>query len=70
MEYIASFRSFLRKKNRRCLCELAKQIGFIDHAREVFNLEGQIASYKHLVRFNRFMTIFNIFALDLIPIST
>lgn len=34
---------------RRCLCELAKQIGFSQHAREIFCLEGQIASYRHLV---------------------
>ncbi|KAG4070537.1 hypothetical protein HA402_001203 [Bradysia odoriphaga] len=32
----------------RCLCELAKQIGFTSNAREIFNLEGQIASYMHL----------------------
>ncbi|KAJ6638088.1 Transmembrane protein [Pseudolycoriella hygida] len=32
----------------RCLCELAKQIGFTPSAREIFNLEGQIASYMHL----------------------
>ncbi|XP_055296845.1 transmembrane protein 94 isoform X2 [Sitodiplosis mosellana] len=34
--------------NRRCLCELAKQIGFTDKATDLFNLEGQIASYMHL----------------------
>lgn len=33
----------------RCLCELAKQIGFTDGARDIFKLEGQIASYMHLV---------------------
>lgn len=37
------------KKISRCLCELAKQIGFSPNAREIFNLEGQIASYMHLV---------------------
>lgn len=36
----------------RCLCELAKQIGFTEKARDIFNLEGQIASYMHLVRSN------------------
>ncbi|XP_037936476.1 transmembrane protein 94 isoform X2 [Teleopsis dalmanni] len=34
--------------NRRCLCELAKQIGFTDHATDRFLLEGQLASYRHL----------------------
>uniref|UniRef100_A0A1Q3FCQ9 Putative conserved plasma membrane protein n=1 Tax=Culex tarsalis TaxID=7177 RepID=A0A1Q3FCQ9_CULTA len=34
--------------NRRCLCELARQIGFTTHARDIFNLEGQISSYRHL----------------------
>lgn len=33
----------------RCLCELAKQIGFTTSARDIFKLEGQIASYMHLV---------------------
>lgn len=33
----------------RCLCELAKQIGFKEGARDIFKLEGQIASYMHLV---------------------
>ena len=35
---------------RRCLCELAKQIGFSPQARDIFQLEGQISSYRHLVR--------------------
>uniref|UniRef100_A0A182JHX8 Cation-transporting P-type ATPase C-terminal domain-containing protein n=1 Tax=Anopheles atroparvus TaxID=41427 RepID=A0A182JHX8_ANOAO len=34
--------------NRRCLCELAKQIGFSPQARDIFQLEGQISSYRHL----------------------
>ncbi|XP_075158243.1 transmembrane protein 94-like protein l(2)k05819 isoform X2 [Haematobia irritans] len=34
--------------NRRCLCELAKQIGFTDHATDRFSLEGQLATYRHL----------------------
>ncbi|XP_034126448.1 transmembrane protein 94 isoform X2 [Drosophila guanche] len=34
--------------NRRCLCELAKQIGFTNHATDRFALEGQLASYRHL----------------------
>ncbi|KAH8262219.1 hypothetical protein KR038_008136 [Drosophila bunnanda] len=37
--------------NRRCLCELAKQIGFTDHATDRFSLEGQLASYRHLGRY-------------------
>ncbi|XP_040173075.1 transmembrane protein 94 isoform X1 [Anopheles arabiensis] len=32
----------------RCLCELAKQIGFSPQARDIFQLEGQISSYRHL----------------------
>ncbi|KFB34903.1 AGAP000576-PA-like protein [Anopheles sinensis] len=32
----------------RCLCELAKQIGFLPQARDIFQLEGQISSYRHL----------------------
>ncbi|KAL9880064.1 transmembrane protein 94 isoform X1 [Glossina fuscipes] len=32
----------------RCLCELAKQIGFTDHATDRFTLEGQLATYRHL----------------------
>ncbi|XP_055841697.1 transmembrane protein 94 isoform X1 [Episyrphus balteatus] len=32
----------------RCLCELAKQIGFTDHACDRFSLEGQLATYRHL----------------------
>ncbi|XP_062539396.1 transmembrane protein 94 isoform X2 [Armigeres subalbatus] len=34
--------------NRRCLCELARQIGFTKQARDIFSLEGQISSYRHL----------------------
>ncbi|XP_055389798.1 transmembrane protein 94 isoform X2 [Condylostylus longicornis] len=34
--------------NRRCLCELAKQIGFKQHATDNFTLEGQLATYRHL----------------------
>lgn len=33
----------------RCLCELARQIGFSPQARNIFSLEGQISSYRHLV---------------------
>ncbi|CAD7091091.1 unnamed protein product [Hermetia illucens] len=32
----------------RCLCELAKQIGFTTHATDIFALEGQLATYRHL----------------------
>lgn len=35
--------------NRRCLCELAKQIGFSDHAEEIFKLEQQLSTFRHLV---------------------
>ncbi|XP_054727700.1 transmembrane protein 94 isoform X3 [Anastrepha obliqua] len=41
----SSLTSFL---HGRCLCELAKQIGFTDHATDRFSLEGQLASYRHL----------------------
>ncbi|XP_068140127.1 LOW QUALITY PROTEIN: endoplasmic reticulum magnesium-transporting P-type ATPase [Drosophila tropicalis] len=42
---IETSKSFL---HGRCLCELAKQIGFTDHATDRFALEGQLASYRHL----------------------
>lgn len=35
---------------RRCLCELAKQIGFTEHATDHFSMEGLLASYRHLHR--------------------
>ncbi|XP_013112237.2 transmembrane protein 94 isoform X1 [Stomoxys calcitrans] len=41
----SSMKSFL---HGRCLCELAKQIGFTDHATDRFSLEGQLATYRHL----------------------
>ncbi|CAG9824590.1 unnamed protein product [Phaedon cochleariae] len=34
--------------NRRCLCELAKEIGFVDHAQKIFSLEEHISSFRHL----------------------
>ncbi|KAK6643306.1 hypothetical protein RUM43_004811 [Polyplax serrata] len=34
--------------NRRCLCELAKQIGFIDQAQDIFQLEEQLCTFKHV----------------------
>lgn len=37
--------------NRRCLCELAKQIGFMDQAQEIFHLEEQLCTFKHVVSF-------------------
>lgn len=46
---IISYKIKLKLFYRRCLCELAKQIGFTDKATDLFNLEGQIASYMHLV---------------------
>lgn len=33
----------------RCLCELAKQIGFQDQAQEIFQLEQQLATFRHVV---------------------
>lgn len=35
--------------NRRCLCELAKEIGFSEEAQKVFTLEQQLSTYRHLV---------------------
>ncbi|KAF5293602.1 hypothetical protein FQA39_LY03087 [Lamprigera yunnana] len=34
--------------NRRCLCELAKEIGFLDQAEKIFSLEQQLSSFRHL----------------------
>ncbi|XP_023719863.1 transmembrane protein 94 isoform X3 [Cryptotermes secundus] len=34
--------------NRRCLCELAKQIGFMDEAQDVFKLEEQLSTFRHV----------------------
>ncbi|XP_030748034.1 transmembrane protein 94 isoform X2 [Sitophilus oryzae] len=34
--------------NRRCLCELAKEIGFLDQAQKIFNLEQQLSVFRHL----------------------
>nr|CAD7426735.1 unnamed protein product [Timema monikensis] len=34
--------------NRRCLCELAKQIGFIDHAQDIFLLEEQLSTFRNV----------------------
>ncbi|KAK0168024.1 hypothetical protein PV327_001865 [Microctonus hyperodae] len=34
--------------NRRCLCELAKQIGFQDQAQEIFQLEQQLSTFRHV----------------------
>jgi len=33
----------------RCLCELAKQIGFMDQAQDVFKLEEQLSTFRHVV---------------------
>lgn len=35
--------------NRRCLCELAKEIGFLDEAQKIFSLEMQLSTFRHLV---------------------
>ncbi|XP_074040691.1 transmembrane protein 94-like protein l(2)k05819 isoform X2 [Leptinotarsa decemlineata] len=34
--------------NRRCLCELAKEIGFVDQAQKIFSLEEQLSAFRHL----------------------
>ncbi|XP_060071400.1 transmembrane protein 94-like [Ylistrum balloti] len=34
--------------NRRCLCELARQIGFSDKAMDIFTLERILGMYKHV----------------------
>lgn len=34
--------------NRRCLCELAKQIGFQDQAQKIFQLEQQLYTFRHV----------------------
>nr|XP_012144918.1 PREDICTED: uncharacterized protein KIAA0195 isoform X3 [Megachile rotundata] len=34
--------------NRRCLCELAKQIGFQDQAQHIFHLEQQLSTFRHV----------------------
>ncbi|XP_049853191.1 transmembrane protein 94 isoform X3 [Schistocerca gregaria] len=34
--------------NRRCLCELAKQIGFVDQAQDIFKLEEQLSTFRHV----------------------
>ncbi|XP_050510004.1 transmembrane protein 94 isoform X2 [Diabrotica virgifera virgifera] len=34
--------------NRRCLCELANEIGFVDQAQKIFTLQEQLSSFRHL----------------------
>ncbi|XP_019880978.2 transmembrane protein 94 isoform X2 [Aethina tumida] len=34
--------------NRRCLCELAKEIGFQDQAQKIFELGHQLSTFRHL----------------------
>ncbi|XP_060522096.1 transmembrane protein 94 isoform X2 [Cylas formicarius] len=34
--------------NRRCLCELAKEIGFVDAAQKIFALEQQLSVFRHV----------------------
>ncbi|CAM1310652.1 KIAA0195 (predicted) [Pycnogonum litorale] len=34
--------------NRRCLCELPKQIGFVNHASEVFQFDQQLSFFRHV----------------------
>lgn len=35
--------------NRRCLCELAKQIGFTDSVTNAYNVQECLAVFRHLV---------------------
>ncbi|XP_069685217.1 transmembrane protein 94 isoform X2 [Periplaneta americana] len=32
----------------KCLCELAKQIGFVDQAQNIFRLEEQLSTFRHV----------------------
>ncbi|XP_065164487.1 transmembrane protein 94 isoform X2 [Atheta coriaria] len=34
--------------NRRCLCELAREIGFVEQAQKIFSLEQQLSTFRHL----------------------
>ncbi|GJQ72359.1 hypothetical protein Trydic_g3444 [Trypoxylus dichotomus] len=34
--------------NRRCLCQLAKEIGFVEQAQKIFSLEQQLSTFRHL----------------------
>ncbi|KAJ8916114.1 hypothetical protein NQ315_004481 [Exocentrus adspersus] len=40
--------SLIPVTNRRCLCELAKEIGFMDQAQKIFSLEEQLSTFRHL----------------------
>lgn len=33
----------------RCLCELARQIGFSESADDIFELQLQLSTYRHVV---------------------
>jgi hypothetical protein len=35
----------------RCLCELARQIGFSESADDIFELQLQLSTYRHVVSF-------------------
>lgn len=37
--------------NRRCLCELSKQMGFQKSVEQLFTMHQQLSTYRHLVRF-------------------
>lgn len=34
--------------NRRCICEVARQIGFTEHALKIFKLQHEVGIYRHL----------------------
>lgn len=35
--------------NRRCLCELSKEMGFLEEAQKIFTLEQQLCTFRHIV---------------------
>ncbi|XP_034247469.1 transmembrane protein 94 isoform X2 [Thrips palmi] len=37
-----------RRQCKRCLCELAKQIGFVDQAQDLFQLQQQLSTFRHV----------------------
>lgn len=46
--------------NRRCLCELAKEIGFLEQAQKIFSLEQQLSTFRHLVsKYLKFENLLN-----------
>lgn len=47
--YIYVLNLFIVLLLSRCLCELAKQIGFSEQAQEPFELEHQLSTFRHVV---------------------